>query len=468
MSTFSGLSGALSGLQAARRGLDVTGQNIANVNTEGYTRQRVEQQSVGAPTTPALWSTYDGAGGGVEVTAIARLDDAFRTARARQESSTLAQMTVRQTTLSTVEQAFGEPGDTGLAAQMSDLWAAWHDVANRPGDLASRAQLLARAATVADGLRTAHSALDEHWTSAREQLTTSVAAVNSAAAGVAELNAAIARSTSAGLPFNELADRRDVLISQLAEATGATARAGADGTSIDVYVGGVALVRADHAETLAVGGATTLTQLRSGAAVPPSVSWSGIGLPAQLSGELGGRVEALGLTIPAYADRLDDVAVALRDAVNAGNSAGFDLDGNAGGPLFDPAATARDIAVVTTDPRRVAASTQAPSPTPSLDGSNAAALAELGSGPGSPDAAYRQLIVELGTAAQTANRRVQTQAGISAEAEAARDSAAGVNTDEEMVNLLTYQRAYEAAARMITAVDQALDTLINRTGLVGR
>jgi flagellar hook-associated protein 1 FlgK len=467
VSTFSGLSTALTGLQAARRGLDVTGQNIANANTEGYTRQRVQQESIGAPTTPALWSTYDGPGQGVQVTGVQRLNDDFLTARARTEASTLAEMTGRQATLAGVESAFGEPGDTGWASQLSDLWSAWHDVANRPGDLASRSQLLARTSTAADGLRSAYTKLDAQWTAQREQLAASVESVNATAANVAELNQAILRSTQAGIPANELADQRDLLITQLAKATGAVARPGADGV-VDVYLGGIALVRGNQAETLQLTGAASMTDFRSGSSPAVSISFVTSGMTAAVGGDAGARVEALGTTIPGYADRLDDVTASLRDAVNAAHTAGYDLDGNPGTNMFDPAATAKDITGLLTDPRKVAASLQAPSPNPSLDGSNAAALAEIGRGASSPDATYRQLVVDLGAAAQTANRRTEIQSVVADESEAAREAAAGVNTDEEMVNLLSYQRAYEAAARVITSIDEALDVLINRTGLVGR
>jgi flagellar hook-associated protein 1 FlgK len=467
VTTFSGLSTALSGLQAARRGLDVTGQNIANANTDGYTRQRVQQQSVGAPEVPALWSVYEGAGGGVDVTGIVRLSDEFLTARARGEADTLAQLTGRQQAMVGVESVFGEPGDTGIASQLSDLWSAWHDVANRPGDLAARAQLLSRTSTAADGLRAAHLKLDAQWSATREQLAVSIESVNTTAANVAELNQAILRSTLAGVPVNELRDQRDQLIDRLAQATGAVARAGENGT-VDVYLGGIALVRGERAETLSVAGAASMTDLRSGNSPAPSVTWTSTGAPVTLGGEAGARVESLGVTIPGYADALDTVAVALRDTVNAAHTAGYDLDGNAGTAMFSATATAKDIAGLISDPRKLAASGQAPSPTPSLDGANASALAEIGRGAGSPDAVYRQLVVNVGAAAETANRRLEIQTAVSAQAASAREAAAGVNVDEEMVNQLSYQRAYEAAARVITSIDEALDVLINRTGLVGR
>jgi flagellar hook-associated protein 1 FlgK len=266
---------------------------------------------------------------------------------------------------------------------------------------------------------------------------------------------------------NELADQRDLLITQLAKATGAVARPGVDGT-VDVYIGGIALVRGNEAETLQITGAASMTDFRSGSSPAVTVSFVSSGMTAAVGGDAGARVEALGATIPDYADRLDVVTASLVSAVNAAHTAGYDLDGNPGTNMFNPAATAKDIAGLLSDPRKVAASLQAPSPTPSLDGSNAAVLAEIGRSTTGPDATYRQLVVDLGAAAQTANRRSEIQSAVADESEAAREAAAGVNTDEEMVNLLSYQRAYEAAARVITSIDEALDVLINRTGLVGR
>ena len=473
-STFSGLSTALTSLYAQRRGLDVAGQNIANANTEGYSRQRVGLESVGAPAVPALWSTYEGAGSGVSVTGIDRLRDVFLESRARIEHDTMAVLAGRQDTLAGIERAFQEPGDSGLAAQLSELWSGWHDVSNQPGSLAARAQVLERAATLADSFRAAHSALDAQWSAAREQLDATVVTANAAARNVAELNQAILRASQAGIPANELADRRDLLVMELAESLGATARAGADGT-VDVYLGGTALVRGSDAEMLSTAGSAGLEAYRI-SGVPASVAWAGSGVTAAVGGRTRAYVETLATTIPRYADELDQVVSSLVTAVNGVHRGGYDLDGAPGGDLYDPAATAKTIAGLLSDPRRVAASKEPPTYAAdgvtvlraSLDGSNAAALAEVERSPFGPDRAYRTLIVTLGSEAQTANRRLAIQGEVVIQVDAAREAQAGVNIDEEMVSLLSYQRAYEAAARVITTVDEALDTLINRTGLVGR
>jgi flagellar hook-associated protein 1 FlgK len=478
-SSFAGLSTALSALYAQRRGLDVTGQNIANANTDGYTRQRVNMESVGAPAVPALWSNYTGAGSGVTVTDVQRLRDSFLESRGRTEQGALSQLTGRQATLAGIEGSFQEPGDTGLQSQLSDLWSAWHDVATHPGDPAARTQLLSTTATMADGIRATYSSLDAQWTAGQEQLGTTVEAVNATARNVAELNQAILTASQSGIQSNELIDKRDVLVMNLAQLTGAQARTESNG-SVDVLLGGIALVRGSSSAALSVTGARTMDDFRTGVAGPATVTWStptgAVGAIAEVGGETGARVEALGTTLPDYADKLDAVVANLRDTVNAAHTTGsYDLNGDPGQNMFDPAATAKNITSLLTDPRKVAASKEAPrlaadgvTLVPSLDGSNAAALAGIGELATGPDATYRQLVVQLGAAAQTSTRRLEIQASVAGDIDAARESQAGVNIDEEMVNLLSFQRAYESAARVISTVDATLDTLINRTGLVGR
>jgi flagellar hook-associated protein 1 FlgK len=112
VSTFSGLSGVLSALYAQRRGMDVTGQNIANANTEGYSQQRVELRALGGPTTPALYATANGAGSGVTVSGVTRIQDAFLEARGRAEHAQNAYLAGQKQIYGNIEQALGEPGTT--------------------------------------------------------------------------------------------------------------------------------------------------------------------------------------------------------------------------------------------------------------------------------------------------------------------------------------------------------------------
>ena len=125
--------------------------------------------------------------------------------------------------------------------------------------------------------------------------------------------------------------------------------------------------------------------------------------------------------------------------------------------------------VMITDPKQIAASSVAPTAgVPALDHGNADAIAQLRLSTTGTDASYRKMIVELGVQAAVAGRNVDIQAVITTQVDAARESVAGVNIDEEMTNMLSFQHAYSAASRLVTAIDETLDQLINRTGLVGR
>jgi flagellar hook-associated protein 1 FlgK len=165
---------------------------------------------------------------------------------------------------------------------------------------------------------------------------------------------------------------------------------------------------------------------------------------------------------------LDGVAASLASTLNAGQAAGFDRLGAAGAAILGPpgSVTAANITLLFSDPKLIAAS--GISGPPNLDNSNADAIGKLRSDPVGVDAGYRKMIVELGVQAAVTIRNQDIQAVISTQVDAARESVAGVNIDEEMANMLSFQHAYSAAARMVTAIDETLDQLINRTGIVGR
>jgi flagellar hook-associated protein 1 FlgK len=455
-STFSGISGALSALQAQRRGLDVTGQNIANANTEGYSRQRVMMESKGASVTPAIWSASNGVGDGVNVSDVERVRNEFLEGRGRAEHAKNSYLTNQAQVYAQLEASFGEPSDTGLQMQMAELWTSFDDVANNTSvsGSASRTTLIEKAATLADGLNNAHDALSSQWASRRGQLVAHVDDVNTTAATIANLNDTIRRATAAGLPVNELADKRDGYVMHLAEVAGATANARDDGT-VDLYLDGSSLVSGNSSRRLQLTGAGRLADQ---GADPVRLSFTDTGNPATVAGTMGSVGDALSTVLPEYAASLDDVAAKLAGTVNTVHAAGYGRDGVTGRPFFS-GTTASTIAVAISDPDHVAASSSA---TATLDGSNADKLARLGTAPGGPDTAYRQMIAKLGVASQAVTRRSEIQGSITEQSDAARTSESGVSLDEEMTNLLSYQRAYEAASRVISTVDSVLDVLINR------
>jgi len=472
MSTFSGLGTALSSLIAQRQALEVSGQNIANANTVGYTRQRASISSMPAANVSSMFSTNNGPGQGARVTGIDRLGDLFIDARVRSQTAGSAYLSARASAYATLEQSIGEPATTGLAKQLSDLWGAFSDVANTPNKDAARAVLLESANAVADRVATLYDAASTQWTQARTTAVSLVDQVNTIATNVANLNTNILAITNSGGSANELMDERDQLVTQLSGLVGATAKVRDNGT-VDVLVAGNALVSGKTTKQLVVTGPDVFDQAAKGQSV--GVEWAS--RPGVAVGLDGGRVAGLlsvlappasgGLLTEAAAS-YDAFATNLAQQVNDLHTQGTTIGNLAGGPFFSidttkPASLGLKVAI--TDPALVAV---ADSTKGALDGSIAGKIAALGSATGGPDAAWSAVVVQLGVRTASATSRATVAEASRSTAAAQQLAQTSVDVDEESTNMLAYQRAYEGSARVLTAIDEMLDTLINRTGTVGR
>jgi flagellar hook-associated protein 1 FlgK len=463
-SSFGGINTALTSLYAQRRALDVTGQNIANANTEGYTRQRAEMQSQVGSISSAMYAKTDGLGTGVAVSDVQRLRDQFLENQGRTEHAKSSYLTQATSAYTSIEDSFAEPSDTALAAQLHDMWGGWNDVANNPQLAANRSTLLQQSSTVADGLNSAHSSLAAQWSQTNTQLSAYTNEVNTAATTVAQLNDSIVLAKASGLTVNELEDRRDLQVMKLSELTGATASARPNG-AVDVFVGNSTLVSEFTTRKLEVSGAKRLEDQGSD---PMTLRWADTKTPAQAGGTMGAMADTMTTIIPAISDALDSIAKNLADKVNTLHSSGFSKDGSTGLDFFTSVdggdVTAGTIRLGITDPDKVAVSAA----DGTLDNSIADQLADLGEATDGPDREYQGMIGQLGVASQATSRRGEIQASVTEQVDSSREAYSGVNLDEEMTNLLTYQRGYEASSRVLTTIDSMLDQLINRTGLVGR
>jgi flagellar hook-associated protein 1 FlgK len=491
-SSFGSINTALTSLYAQRRGLDVTGQNIANANTEGYTRQRVEMQSQVGSTVGVRWATTDGLGTGVAVSDVQRLRDQYLENRGRTEHGNSAYLTNQASAYASIEDVFAEPSSTALQAQLHDMWGAWGDVGDEPSSVAARSALLQQSRVVSDGLNSAYGALSSQWSANASQLAKYASEVNTTASSIAQLNDSIVKARAGGVVVNELEDQRDMAVMHLSELTGATAAVREDG-SMDVFVNNALLVTRTTTRQMVPTGVSTFEAQRTHEADntrSAGLAWADTGDVVQAGGTMGSMVDTMTTMLPGMADKLDKVAGALAKRVNDATAAGLKTDGTAGTDFFTTDAagqlsgapiTARNITVAITDPAQIAVSAKNElnaDGTPKLDpngnpigtndGSIASGLAVSGTLSGSPDLVYQDMIADLGVNAQTSTRRSEIQADVTSQVDAARESESGVNLDEEMTNLLTYQRGYEAASRVLTTIDSMLDQLINRTGLVGR
>jgi flagellar hook-associated protein 1 FlgK len=288
-----------------------------------------------------------------------------------------------------------------------------------------------------------------------------VAEVNTVARDLAATNRSIAVANLNGTDAGTLLDKRDQLAMRLAELTGASTTARADG-GFDVSVNGVPLVVGGTAGVLSVASGITAGGDPDGSPVTFAITDAGgtTAVPAGMLGEIGGVTDLLNTTLPAYQAGLDAIAQQLADEVNAQHQAGYDKAGNPGQPLFSytPGSAASTIAVALSTPADLAASSI---PGGGLDAGNATAMA---SATGVEDS-YQRLINGFGTEVASVRRLAANQQVLTSQVDGSREQLSGVNLDEETIDLLTAQHAYEAAARVLTTLDSVLDTLINRTGV---
>lgn len=434
-----GLYTALSGIDAETTAMDATSNNVANVNTAGYVREQAQFSAV--PT------------GGVLVAGIQQVSSQLQQANALSATSSSAAAAAYQNLLSTAQSAFPEPGADGLQSQLTSFWSSWDDVANNPSQLASRTQVINFATNLVSGLNQASANLSQLQQSSASQVSSVTAEVNNLLSQVAALNKSVVAAGNNGAG-NGLVDQRNALLSSLSGDIGITVRPQSDG-SVNVYAGGLVLVQGATADSLSVsssGGTVSVTSAHTGTAVPIT------------QGTIGGLLQGINQSIPAYQARLDQVAATLATTVNTQLAAGQTATGASGQPLFvglgGGAVTAASITVnpaIVADPTLLAAAAAGAGP---LDGSNAQAMAELAGSATGPDQSYRVMIGDLGSDVQAATSLASTQAVFSQQATAANQAVSGVNTDEEMVNMLRYQHGYEAAAKVITTLNSTLESLL--------
>ena len=461
-STFFGLEIGLRALRANQRGLDVVSQNIANASNPGYSRQTANLGAAEPYTRPSLrGETILGQlGTGVIVDSITRTRDLLGDGRLRAELATSGRLGAGRDNLSQVEAIFNDTGNTGLSNPLSEFWQSWQELSNAPGDVSVRTTVIDRANALTSAIGDGYRRLQQQRVDLDTQVRQAADQVNSIAAQIADLNGSIAQVKFAGQQPNDLADRRDVLLDQLAELTRVDVTNSPSGM-VSVFVGNRPLVEGttsqDMTTTVGPGGMARVTWQRDGADVTFA------------SGTIRGLLDQRDSVIPQMQSTLDGLASGLISAVNAAHAAGFGLDDtgpNPPGRLFFTGTGAADIAVssdVAADPRRIAAAGSAGA---TGDGSGALAIAGAITSSGIIDN-YRAFAAELGTRSQSATRAADSQAALVAQLQQRREETSGVSLDEETVSLLKYRQAYEASSRVVTTMDQMLDTLINRTGVVG-
>jgi len=443
-------------LNANQFGINITGQNISNVNTPGYTRRQINL----AESTTTNFNGYQ-IGTGVTVQGVQNFRDALIQSRIQTETGIAGRLTGFRDALAPVEAALQGSENGGLQNAMASFFGAFRDLDANPNSTSLRAVVVQRGANLVNNFQQTRSKLDNARIDADSQIRGTIDSVNALSEKIAKLNGEITGTDRAGGDSSALKDQRTELITQLSALTGAHQTTNEDG-SVNLTIGeGRPLVNGDKSFSLQ-------------AVSTPPLGLSQImldGQPAKFNeGKIRGLQDAV-TEISGQIDSIDGLAASLVDRVNSLHTSGTDLDNNPGVNFFNntPPVTAANISLnpaVSANSRLVVASSRTQ---PGQNGTIAGEIANLltdqnttvGSRTGSFSSIYGNMVSEAGEKINSAESDLQTQAAIIAQATAQRDAVSGVSLDEEAINLLQYQKAFEAAARFIKIADEMTQTIIS-------
>lgn len=463
---FSTLNLGARAMAAQQTAVEVTGQNLANANNPAYARQRVEFQT--SPTV-TVDPKIGPQGTGVDVVAIKSLREVLLDNQINAETSVSNYWVAQQGALQNAQTQLGEFLDasitgtssttstTSLSTQLSGLFDAFQEVAGNPSSLTQRQALINKALTLSSSLNQAAQRLSDVNARLNTQITNDVDSANQLLASIANLNHQIRTAEAGGGTANDLRDMRQAKLEELSKVVNFDTSNRADG-SVDISVGGVQLVSGhqvlDTLQAYDPGDGQLMVRTTTGGT---ALTLSG--------GSIQGNIDARDGALTTLRTSLDTLAATLVTEVNTIYNTGHSLSGTDVDDFFTgtDASTIDVNAALLSNPAlfRAAGTLNAPG-----DNSVALQLAQLGqqgqtalSGQTFSEA-YSGLVAGLGSSLSGANDQVTSNAAVSSMLLKQRDSISGVSLDEEMTNLVTFQKAYMASARIVTTVDEMLQAVL--------
>lgn len=530
-STFMGLETAKRSLFTQTAALNTTGHNIANANTEGYSRQTVNMQASKPMEYPGMnRSTAPGQlGTGVEFTSITRVRQGFLDDQFRNATKELGRWEIQADTLAKLETIVNEPSDTGIRTVLDNFWKSWSDLATDPENVTGRKLVRENAIALADAFNYTSKQLSDLQGDLTTNIGVKAAEVNSIASSIASLNGEIMRIEGLGDDANDLRDQRDLLTDKLSKIVNISVTDNANGYTINVgttnlvtyrtavpvtgdsltdavnsgtinsgEVYGMVISRdryvADYQKQLdtlanSLANGEIEVKLPEGSVLPDNISLNTVAADGTVSN----------ITYTGAARTLGPGGLTVRvNGLNGLQKLGYTVSGSGlqqGIDIFTPKdgstnITASSIQInplIAANADRIATSLRTTTNGTTetvVKGNNT--LANLignlkstkfsyidsdgstGTGKGTIDDYFGAIIGQIGIQSQEATRQLRNQDALAAQVDSSRQSVSGVSLDEEMSNLIKFQHAYTAAARFMTTVDEMLDKIINGMGTVGR
>ncbi|MEA3486363.1 MAG: flagellar hook-associated protein FlgK [Thermodesulfobacteriota bacterium] len=445
------LNTAKNALLSHQTAINLTGTNIANVNTPGYTRQR------------PVFSTL---GQSVEIAEIKRIYDRFLGTQINEQMHNLGYNEAKKNELDRIETIFNEAGGGGINELLSKFWSAWEDLSANPSGQSERQVLVSVSQSLTSMFRSYSDGLLSVQNDANAWIQGLVHQVNNYLSDIADINSKITRTETDDVGLNTLKDKRAALLSGLAEIVDFHYFEDSDGSINAFLSNGMPLVEGNKTWELDV---VTENHVSNPSFYDVVFKDDPDEEPINsviTNGKLAGFLEMRDTTIKGYMDSLDDLVASLVDKVNTQHNLGYDMSQSSGEDFFDAAKTeAKNMEVSTAiiaDINKIAASE-----TVNGDGGNAVSMSNIkdnltmNGSKSTFSAYYSSLVGRVGQDATDADRNVDHHTILMSQLTNKREEISGVSIDEEMMNLIMYQTGYNAAARIFSTTDELVDVLMN-------
>ena len=452
--SFDGMQISMRALQAFQRELDVTGNNVANVNTPGYTRQTVdlkESHPIDAYSGKPL-----SIGTGVDVSSVNRIRDLFLEARRQELGSASSKVSTQQDGLSRIDSALQEPGDNGVSAALTKFYNAFSALASgadQPGNLSN---VQSAGQTLTDRIRGLYSNLEDERKGRLDAVTQDIKDLQTKLNTISDLNRQIRDETTRGVDANALKDQRDQAVRDVASLVNVRVTQNADGT-VTLAMGPLTLV--DPAGARAV---PTTFDAATGSITDGTTSYPVTG------GKIAGELD-VAQKIAGYQSTLDTLANTLKTSVNALYQTATNSAGVTGKSFFADTTPQTGAVDFSLDPYVAASATNIAAGVtgkPS-DGGVALKISHLTSTPQAalggktPQDYYANLVNQIGQDTAFAKSTSATQSALLRQVDTQIQSVSGVSIDDEMANMLRFQRSYQAAAKALSVFDQTTQDFLS-------
>jgi flagellar hook-associated protein 1 FlgK len=444
------MSIAVQALAAEQGALSVTSNNISNVNTPGYSRQIAVFNEA-----PTFQDTGVSFGDGVTLEQFQSVRDQLLQLRIYEETQQQGNSETQLNSMNQIEGTFSDPSQ-GVGGALSAFFNSLSQLSTNPTDANARQQVLTAANNLANSFHQAVSSLGTIEAGLDQSVPQTVDQINRLTSQIATLNGQVAQAQGLGKEAGSTQDQRDELIRQLS---------GLVNISVTQTEHGLTLTTANGVPLVVANQSYALRASSNSSTVEDVFSAQGQDITSQVQGgQLGGTLQVRDQVIPQLLSQLDTLASQFATSFNTQHQAGFDVSGNAGQNFFTPPTSvtgaAANFAVAITDPKLIAASSDGSA---GSNGNLAQLIAlhdqQLPSG-ASPLDMYSNLVLQVGNLGANAQASVTASNLSVQQLTDQRSAVSGVSLDEESTNMIKFQRAYQAAARIVTTVDAMTQTVL--------